>query len=55
MIAGKIASGEEQIEVTRCRVCKPSSWTKSSMVRGLCWPHATIVAVAVKPARFAAR
>ena len=26
MIAGKFASGAEQIEVTRCRVCKPGSW-----------------------------
>jgi hypothetical protein len=34
MIASKIASGEEQIEVTRCRVCKPSSWTSRRCCAG---------------------
>jgi hypothetical protein len=47
MIAGKIASGEEQIKVTRCRVCS-KLLDKPSMVRGLCWPHPPIVAAAVK-------
>ena len=48
MIAGNIASGEEQIEVTRCRACKTKLLDNPSMVRGLCWSHAPIVAAAVK-------
>jgi hypothetical protein len=47
MAAERYAAGEEQITVTRCRICKGKLLNLPSQKRGLCHPCKPIVDAAI--------